>query len=271
MATIFVILGIIYNTCIVLLTANSLLSTNGSYIDTESQLQTGLTQMCAKDPSYCMWLISRECQLPDYKGPIDNTCGVPHASIAEKDNLLIPPYKLYWEKNYNDVKTEWDGTRTLVADTPSKIQISFANVRKAYMTKIKKGMLDYIHDLTGAPRGVLELSNKLIHHVVDKNNNKSTMSILVHGYGGKLLHKLLERGAIHDDMEDVTGDAVPNITVHGDEYDLSSFAAEEGGDVDVPNMPNDVDANEGAKAMGLIAIGIGIGSVLVGKRYELME
>eukprot|EP01083_Nonionella_stella_P140295 429931_1 len=181
-------------------------------------------------------------------------------------------------------------SKALVADTPSKIQISFANVRKAYMTKIKKGMLDYIHDLTGAPRGVLELSNKLIHHVVDKNNNKSTMAILVHGYGGKLLHKLLERGAIHDDMEDVTGDAVPNITVHGDEYDLSSFAAEEGGDVDVPNMPNDVDANEGAKAMGLIAIGIGIGSVLVGlsgciflqckgyhvvskdsKRYELME
>ena len=35
----------------------------------------------------CMWLISEECQEDDYDGPIDNTCGVPHSSMANADNL----------------------------------------------------------------------------------------------------------------------------------------------------------------------------------------
>ena len=49
----------------------------------------------------CMWFISQECQSKSYDGAIDNTCGVPHSSMSNPDNLGIPPYQLYWQDDYH--------------------------------------------------------------------------------------------------------------------------------------------------------------------------
>ena len=54
----------------------------------------------------CVWPISAECQADDGR-EIDNTCGVPHSSMAIADNVGSDPGFLWWNITYNYGIVAW--------------------------------------------------------------------------------------------------------------------------------------------------------------------
>jgi len=195
----------------------------------------------------CSWLISAECQEPGYNASSQdsNLCGVPHAWIAEKDNLLIPPYELYWENTANDgvvawlngeslptaddanfmVRSQWDQTRaqcifidtmappkSLVADTPSvlRLKLNVSEIGEALRTKV----LDDIANVSGTPRGLLELGSTLM--------SDGTMSVFLDGDGADILDSLLRRRAVSQIGEH----SISSAQLKGQRYDESELTVQ---------------------------------------------
>eukprot|EP01083_Nonionella_stella_P034200 93651_1 len=242
--------------------------------------------------SDCMWLISEECQVASYAGEVDNTCGVPHAWIAQKDNLLIPPYKLYWESYAIQgmidwlqgdpissadfiTKTQWDGSRgqcvyldlinpprALVADTPELLVVQLA--KQKVTSEVKDNLLDYVSNLTGTPRGMLELTYQLMQ---DEETDSSTISMFLDKNSARLLQTLLQ----HDGLDQLGDIQTSNVTVRGQGFVLAATSAT------VPTVCTKED--DVGKSIMFLLIGVVVGAVLLAaiggivvksKGYELV-
>lgn len=147
----------------------------------------------------CDWLISEECQESSYNDDSigdNNDCGVPHSSVSNHDNLLESPYFLYWNQTYHDglvrfmingeydienfMVEEWDGSRdqcfvvslydppeVLFADVPVRVEVLVNIIEDAISDAIKEEIIDGISEYTGAPRGVIELTFKIVGYASD--------------------------------------------------------------------------------------------------------
>ena len=119
---------------------------------------------------------------------------MPHSSLSHPDNLGINPYEMWWEDTYHEGiiaflnngvsasfpdnfvhDTKWDLSRNqciyfdivdppsiLVAEIPNLLKIAFKIVWDDITESIEHEFLDAISNLTGVPRGILELTKDKI-------------------------------------------------------------------------------------------------------------
>ena len=169
-------------------------STRNGLVAQYAQLMYSNDAEIVSDSSYgCVWPISAECQSDDDR-EIDNTCGVPHSSMAIADNIGSDPYYLWWNITYlngiiawatdgdfpdkfND-DSEWDGGKTqcllvdmydppdyLFADVPQPFEI-ILNIGVDIITEdVENLILDGLSTITGVPRGILELTVKVTQDI----------------------------------------------------------------------------------------------------------
>eukprot|EP00486_Rosalina_sp_Unknown_P000160 CAMPEP_0201566122 /NCGR_PEP_ID=MMETSP0190_2-20130828/5670_1 /ASSEMBLY_ACC=CAM_ASM_000263 /TAXON_ID=37353 /ORGANISM="Rosalina sp." /LENGTH=574 /DNA_ID=CAMNT_0047984401 /DNA_START=250 /DNA_END=1974 /DNA_ORIENTATION=+ len=194
----------------------------------------------------CMWFISQACQLDTYDGPIDNTCGVPHSSMSNPDNLGIPPENLYWEDTYHEglidwinneasygdnfiVQTGWDGSRnqciyldiidppeSLIADVPSLMRIGLSIVGGQVTDSVQESILDGVAALTGVPRGVLQLTYNLFTNsdVDTEDGDYYEFQMGLDSDGTNLMTTLLDNNGINE----IANYSITYVNVDGNEY-----------------------------------------------------
>ena len=194
----------------------------------------------------CMWFISEECQSDDYEGSIDNTCGVPHSSMSNADNLGIAPYYLWWNETYhqglidwinNEVTfddnfittTQWDGTRqqcvyldimdppnVLVASVPRLTTIALQYVEEQILDNVKEQILDALAAITHVPRGVLELSYTLLSADTDASDSDGDyyeFYVTLDSVGADVMETLLDNG-----VTTIGNVSLAYVTVNGQDY-----------------------------------------------------
>merc|ERR1712154_190205 len=223
---------------------------NRFYGNKKTLLQTKATD--------CMWLISQECQKDSYDGEINNDCGVPHSSMSRKDNMGFGP--LWWEDTYHEgligwmnakenadatfgdnfrVKTKWDLSRrqcvyfdlvdppkVLIAEIPKLLKIGFQIVWDDITKEVENNLLDGITELTGIPRGVLELSKNKLRTVSNKrmlaendNDNDEVVEFqMLLDKGSSVIFNLLLK---HNNVAKIGNYTVKYAKLDGEEYNVT--------------------------------------------------
>eukprot|EP00485_Elphidium_margaritaceum_P001606 CAMPEP_0202689080 /NCGR_PEP_ID=MMETSP1385-20130828/4425_1 /ASSEMBLY_ACC=CAM_ASM_000861 /TAXON_ID=933848 /ORGANISM="Elphidium margaritaceum" /LENGTH=608 /DNA_ID=CAMNT_0049344167 /DNA_START=204 /DNA_END=2030 /DNA_ORIENTATION=+ len=210
-------------------------------------------QLVTQKVKNCMWLVSAECQRNDYDGDIDNTCGVPHSSMSPADNNGIAPFALPWASDYHQgildfidgesqfgdyfLASQWDSLAdqcvsidtlkppsSLIADVPSVTRIIFELNRQQLTESVREQVLNAVHNLTGVPRGVLELSfadkSSVSTDAAEVADDPLVVQFALDSNAATVLSKLMQYNAIS-----AVGDyAVRSVDINGDTYNVTEVA-----------------------------------------------